>query len=297
MEPRPARDRLPTRCFFVSDLHGRLDRYEKLFAAISSRRPAAVFLGGDLFPHFGYSRVASGDGPPEFVEGFLAPHFEALRSALGEGYPSVFMILGNDDGRLEEDSVRAAGRRGLWEYLHGRKSHWLDWTLFGYSFIPPTPFSNKDWERYDVSRFVDPGCVSPEEGWRSVPVPESEAKFATIQEDLAKLAGEAEMDRAIFLFHSPPYRTKLDRAALDGKSVDHAPIDVNIGSIAVRRFIESRQPLITMHGHVHESAGITGSWRDRIGRTDLFSAAHRGPELALVLFDPADPEGATRELI
>ena len=80
-------------------------------------------------------------------------------------------------------------------------------------------------------------------------------------------------------------------------TVEHVPLDVHVGSIAIRRFIEERQPLVTLHGHVHESARLTGSWRDRIGRTHLFSAAHDGPELALVRFDLEDPASATRELI
>ena len=79
--------------------------------------------------------------------------------------------------------------------------------------------------------------------------------------------------------------------------VEHVPLDVHVGSIAIRRFIEERQPLVTLHGHVHESARLTGAWRDRIGRTHVFSAAHDGPELALVRFDLEDPASATRELI
>jgi Icc-related predicted phosphoesterase len=70
-----------------------------------------------------------------------------------------------------------------------------------------------------------------------------------------------------------------------------------VGSLAIRKFIESRQPLITLHGHIHESPTLTGSWRDRIGRTWMFSAAHDGHELALVRFDPRAPERASRELI
>jgi len=42
---------------------------------------------------------------------------------------------------------------------------------------------------------------------------------------------------------------------------------------------------VTLHGHVHESARLTGAWQDRIGRTVCLSAAHDGPELALVRFD------------
>jgi Icc-related predicted phosphoesterase len=34
--------------FFVSDLHGKKDRYEKLFNKIEAEKPASVFLGGDL---------------------------------------------------------------------------------------------------------------------------------------------------------------------------------------------------------------------------------------------------------
>jgi hypothetical protein len=79
--------------------------------------------------------------------------------------------------------------------------------------------------------------------------------------------------------------------------VDHVPLDVHVGSIAVRRFIEARQPWLTLHGHVHESARLTGAWRDRILGTPMLSAAHDGPELALVRFDLERPETASRSLI
>jgi Icc-related predicted phosphoesterase len=144
---------------------------------------------------------------------------------------------------------------------------------------------------------VEPGCVSPEEGFRSIPAARGEVRHATIQEDLAELAGDRSLDQAIMLFHTPPYDTRLDRAALDGMTVDHVPLDVHVGSVAVRRFIEERQPLVTLHGHVHESARLTGAWSDRIGRTFCFSAAHDGGELALVRFDPANPAAAARALI
>ena len=115
--------------------------------------------------------------------------------------------------------------------------------------------------------------------------------------DLERLASLSPPERTIYLFHTPPYRTKLDRADLDGKSFDHAPLDVHIGSIAVREFIEARRPLLTLHGHAHESARLTGSWRDLVGKTPALSAAHDGPELALVRFDTDNIGRATRELI
>jgi Icc-related predicted phosphoesterase len=172
-----------------------------------------------------------------------------------------------------------------------------DFQVYGYSYVPPTPFLLKDWERYDVSRYVDHGSISPEEGMRSVDVPGAEQRNATIKDDLDSLVGDDDLKQAIFLFHTPPYGTDLDRAALDGKMIDHVPLDVHVGSIAVRRFIEARQPLLTLHGHVHESARLTGSWRDQIGTTYMFSAAHDGPELATVRFSLEDLGSATRELI
>jgi len=283
-------------CLFVSDLHGRLERYRKLVRAIGEERPAGVFLGGDLLP-FPLSVRREDGAPDDFVRGFLAPLLRELRSEGATNYPSVFLILGNDDPRAEEPSFLEGESEGLWTCCHNRACPLGAYGVYGYSFVPPTPFRLKDWERYDVSRFVDPGCVSPEEGQRTVAIPPNEARYATIEKDLQSLMGEEPMQKAILLCHTPPYRTKLDRAALDGKKVDHVPLDVHVGSIALRRFIERRQPLVTLHGHVHESARLTGSWRDRIGRTHLLSAAHDGPELALVRFDPDRPEGASRTLI
>ena len=93
------------------------------------------------------------------------------------------------------------------------------------------------------------------------------------------------------------YQTNLDRAALDGKMVDHAPLDVHVGSIAMKRFIEKMQPKITLHGHIHESSCITGQWQDRIGSTYLFSAAYEGPELSIIKFDLETPGQAERLLL
>jgi Icc-related predicted phosphoesterase len=282
-----------TPCLFVSDLHGRPHRYEKLLAAIAAESPGAVFLGGDLLP-------SGASGPPgggDFLLDWLGPRLAGLRARLGPAYPRVLAIFGNDDPRAELGSLAELERQRLVEHAHGRRLAVAGATVFGYACVPPTPFALKDWERYDVSRFVDPGAVSPEEGRRSVPAAEGEAKWATIAGDLEALVGGADVSGAVFLFHAPPYGTSLDRAALDGKTVEHAPLDVHVGSIAIRRFVETRQPLATLHGHVHESAGLTGAWQERIGRTVCLSAAHDGPELALVRFDLEDPGGAARELV
>jgi len=278
-------------CLFASDLHGRLNRYQALFARILEDSPDAVFLGGDLLPSFGPIQGKN------FIEDYLVGEFSKLRDSLGENYPRVFLILGNDDNlQAESELIAVMEKEGLWEYIHHQKAEFSPYTVYGYAFVPPTPFLNKDWEKYDISRYLDPGCVAPEEGWRSREVPLNLIQHATIKQDLTELAGPEDLSRAIFLFHAPPYQTKLDRAALEGKMIDHVPLDPHVGSIAIRDFILNQQPLITLHGHVHESARLTGSWQDRLGDTYAFSAAHDGPELALVRFDPADPRRATRNL-
>jgi Icc-related predicted phosphoesterase len=282
-----------TRCLFVSDLHGREDRYETLLLAIEAERPGAVFLGGDLLPP---AALALPDGS-DFLLDWLGPRLEGLRERLGVLYPRVLAIFGNDDPRAAEPSLAELERHGLLEHAHGRRLDVAGVPIYGYACVPPTPFLLKDWERYDVSRFVDPGCVSPEEGYRSVPAAEGDRRWGTIAADLEALAGGDELSGAAFLFHAPPYGTALDRAALDRRKVDHAPLDVHVGSIALRRFIAARHPRLTLHGHVHESARLTGAWQDRIGRTVCLSAAHDGPELALVRLDLERPEAATRELV
>jgi Icc-related predicted phosphoesterase len=286
-----------THVFFVSDLHGRPGRYRSLLAAVAHEKPEAVFLGGDLMPSGMGALRASDQVPGDFFKDFLGPELSGLKSRLGDAYPRIFAILGNDDVKVAEESLLDLEAGGLVSYAHNRKLGFKSWTVYGYSFVSPTPFLLKDWERYDVSRYVDPGSVSPEEGYRSVEISDREKKYATIKDDLLRLAGEDDLGRAIMLFHSPPYDTDLDRAALDGQTVGGVPLDAHVGSIAIRRFIEARQPLLSLHGHVHESAGITGKWKQTIGRTCMLSAAHGGRELALVKIDLEHPCDATRVLL
>ena len=88
-----------------------------------------------------------------------------------------------------------------------------------------------------------------------------------------ELAGRIRrMDRAIFDIHVPPYGTGIDEApqltedmrmVLDGTG---APIKVPVGSTAVREAILEYQPMLGLHGHIHESSGIR-----QLGRTTLIN--------------------------
>lgn len=276
-------------CFFVSDLHGSNFRYKKLFKEIIQHKPKVVFIGGDILPSIGSDMFNELD----FINDYFAANLLKIKNELGKLYPRIFIIMGNDDPRIEEQQLIEVEKAGLWEYIHFRKVKYKDFNIYGYSYIPPTPFLFKDWEKYDVSVYVDPGCVHPTEGYRSVE-PLEDISFTNISKDLEKLTEKEDLSKSIFLFHSPPYKTFLDRADLDGKMIDHVPFDVHVGSIAIQRFIEERQPFMTLHGHIHESSRLTGHWHQRINNTYTCSAAYDGHELALISFYLQDLSSARR---
>jgi Icc-related predicted phosphoesterase len=279
-------------CFFVSDLHGKPDRYRKLFEAIRHDLPDAVFFGGDLLPH----RMRKVEEYDDFTWDFLFKNLQVLQEDMKDRYPEMLVILGNDDARSEEGKFISASRMGLIQYIHQQKTVISGFDVFGYAYVTPSPFQLKDWEKYDVSRYVDPGCLPPTEGFRTTE-PLEDIEYSTIKEDLTKLFAKNNLSKAIVLFHCPPYQTNLDRAGLDGKTFEHVPLDVHVGSIAIKRFIEERQPLITLHGHIHESTRLTGYWHQQIGRTFTMNAAHDGSELCIIKFNPANLAGSERILL
>ena len=276
---------------FVSDLHGMKRRYNTLFRIIEKEKPEGVFVGGDLLP--------GGFGINIDIDKFLYDVFLLKLSKLKlSGIKTrFFTILGNDDPRIYEKILKDAEKDNLLEYVHNRTVSFENLFVTGYSYIPPSPFRLKDWEKYDVSRYVDIGATSPEKGIRTMDVSKDKILHSTITEDLKEISKNTPAEKTIFLFHSPPYNSNLDRADLDDKIVEHAPVDVHVGSIAIQRFIKKKQPLLTLHGHVHESSRITGYWKERFGKTYSFNAAHDGPELALIRFRPDDLENAKRVLL
>lgn len=285
------------RCLFVSDLHGKIDRYSKLFSAISNEKPDAVFIGGDILPSITVDSGGSKIPVDMFITDYLGNEFSRLKNDLGELYPEMFIIFGNDDPAIFEEKLLTLESMDLCRYANGRNYSLGKFDIYGYSFIPPSPFQLKDWDRYDVSRYVDPGCISPESGAYSIQRSADEKKWSTIEKDMENLTKGKNLEYSIFLFHSPPYGTNLDMAGIEGKIIDHVPADPHVGSIAIKRFIEDRQPLLTLHGHIHESTSITGQWMEKIGRTVCLTGAHDGPQLAIIRFDTESPESAERELI
>ncbi len=277
-------------CIFVTDLHGKPDRYDILFSIAETECPDWVLIGGDLLPG-GYGR--SGD-----IGEFLSRMSQRIRKVRETcGRTRFFIIPGNDDPRVHEPMLERMANDGLIEYVQQKCVTFGGLSVVGYSFVPPSPFLLKDWEKYDVSRFTGVGCVSPEEGIRTVEVTPEDARYSTIEKDLVELAKLSDPGSTVYLFHAPPSDTPLDRTANDGKFVDHAPADIHVGSIAIRRFIEKTSPLLTLHGHIHESVRLTGDWRVRLGKSHSFGGSHDGPGLAVVRFSTDNLDNATREVV
>lgn len=92
---------------------------------------------------------------------------------------------------------------------------------------------------------------------------ESEEKLAERIESMASQVKDP--SRAIFNLHCPPYKSGLDEApAIDAdlKLLHGGRALRPVGSTAVREAIERHQPLISLHGHIHESKGAV-----KLGKT------------------------------
>ncbi|NHJ01291.1 MAG: metallophosphoesterase [Candidatus Heimdallarchaeota archaeon] len=85
-------------------------------------------------------------------------------------------------------------------------------------------------------------------------------------EELVSLVNNIE--NSVFCFHCPPYESKIDEAPLLNPDLTYVgwrggePIRGATGSKAVREAIEKYQPIVSLHGHIHESPGSV-----KIGRT------------------------------
>jgi len=277
------------RCYFISDLHGSEYKYEKLFELVRDIPPDVLFIGGDILPNFTKDE--------NFIMDYLYNNFKSLKKILRNKYPKIFIILGNDDLKIEEENLIFLQEENLLTYINERKVSFGHYKIFGYSYVPPTPFHLKDWEKYDVSRFVDIGCISPEEGFRSYEIIPIEVRFSTIKQDLEYLSLGEDLSNAIFLFHSPPYNTNLDRLSNEIKMIEYVPLERNAGSIAIRNLIIERQPLLTLHGHIHESTRNSSKWYDKIGRTYCFNAANDSPKLSVISFEIEDLENAIQIIL
>jgi len=111
-------------------------------------------------------------------------------------------------------------------------------------------------------------------GW-SNPTPfdsPRECSEEELEEKLERVVAKVKkMDTAVFCIHVPPWDSQLDYAPMVDKNlnimvVGGKPQMIPVGSKAVRKIIEKHQPLLGLHGHIHESPGYV-----KIGRTQCLN--------------------------
>jgi Icc-related predicted phosphoesterase len=272
--------------FFTSDLHGQGSLYEQLLAIAAAHRPRVILVGGDLAPH------ATGEEGLRrqrlFLQGFLVEFARRLREASAD--TELMMLMGNDDWGSNHDCLEEQHGR-LWHSLHGRVTSVDGRKVAGLSWVPITPFGIKDWERWEDGSDESParldGWVSRDgriESFRFDP----ERRAPTIAEALAELAAAAPPAETVFVLHSPPRGTNCDLTAAR----------VHVGSRAIRAFLERHQPPLALSGHIHESARVSGSYRDAIGDTLTVNPGQFGhSRLCGVWFDPEHPHESVRHTV
>ncbi len=248
---------------YTSDLHGEIYLYQELLSLAISSSSELMVIGGDLLPSFPPTKRYEDMVPNQknFVDHFLSMFFKKVLET--SSIQQIFLIAGNWDLGFPYIFTRATERIiDLNQRSYRLKN---GYELIGYPFVPPTPFRPKDFEKMDdrdapwppqknpsyIRSSDQSGQLSPVDPYLYLRGRE------TIEEDLDRLPKPLHPKRAIYVMHSPPFGTRLDLIE-GGKSA---------GSRSIKRFIEKNQPLLTLHGHIHEAPELSGTYVNRIGIT------------------------------
>src|SRR5579884_497435 len=241
------------RIYYAGDIHGSEKCWRKFLNAAAFYEADVLILGGDLTGKALVPIVDGGGGRwaahalgrDEVVDGDEALAELEKRIRFNGFYPyrcsrDEYERLAADEAYREQvvsraivtefeiDSVLARSQQV--ENPDGRVVRLGEYQLLSSAWANPTP-----WD-------------SPRE------LPEAE-----LAARLEALAGDLEDDvPAIFNLHCPPYDSGLDLAPQltdDLRVVTKGGEQVlqPVGSRAVRELIERRQPLLGLHGHIHES--------------------------------------------
>ena len=273
---------------FASDLHGQIRHYDELLRLAREIGSDCILLGGDLLPTKLSSLMPLLSGGMDFnaelrtqidfIDATLAP----LLNEFMDSRPSthVFYIAGNHDWVPAMEHLATQVPRAV--NLHLRQEHLDGYRLMGYACVTDSSFWVKDYVRRDTpldghvpSRYA---CISSPRGIESVEGGAYVRRHPSIQEELQGLSQE-DPGHTIGLFHSPPFNSGLD-TLYDGQP---------IGSRSIREFIMRCQPLVTLHGHIHESPYMSGVFHTHIGRTLCVNAGHGRKKLHAVSFDTVNP--------
>ena len=281
---------------YASDTHVYPAHIERLLKAAAKLHPGAVMIGGDIIPDWIGSIAESIQPHKLWVKEKLLPRLRMFHEELPG--TAVCLDLGNDD---------IAASRPLLEEKDGRELHLLHMKVIrlggnlavaGYMAVTPTPFLIKDNEKPDCRE--DDGLSGKgvrRTGYTThtgISLPHTlDPANGTIEDDLDELSRILQNPPwlncpFLFVCHSPPKDTVLDRT---GKGL-------NVGSFAVRKFIEKWSPtgrlLASLHGHIHESPWETGRVWQFIENVPCFNIGQHQKTLRALWFNTDKIESSAR---
>jgi uncharacterized protein len=306
----------PVTVFYVTDLHGSQVAYRKFLNAAQAYGVQALICGGDVAGKQMYPIVPRSDGV-QTVELDGRVHVLDSAEALAEAKAAIGSRGGYDVEISREEAERLAkdeaGRDELFTRLvQKRLREWLelaeerlggtDVKLYltggnddSQEMLAPLIEAKSEVMIAAEDQMVDVcGYPMVSLGWSNHTPWKTPRE--TDEETLAKMLKQVvgrvdDYDRAIFNLHVPPKDSSLDTCAvLDTTKWPPEPVFVGgepqtfgAGSTAVDAIIRERQPLLGLHGHIHESAGVK-----KIGRTtcvnpgsDYTDGTLRGAVIAL----------------
>jgi uncharacterized protein len=286
---RPKGER--TRLFFATDVHGSEQCFRKWLNAAAAYRADALILGGDVTGKVIVPIVGNGGGTwhaeihHEQVLADSQQSLEDLRKQIRMMGRYEVLVTPDEERRLAEDpeAVPAAFARVTRESL-ARWSELAEERL-GPAGVPAFMILGNDDDpaladvlrAASYVRYAEDGICELPGGWQmlsfgpSTPTPWQTPRELSEQEIAGALRALAEKledpGRAVFNIHCPPADTHLDQAPrLDADLrpvVDASGIQTtSAGSSSVRELIQELQPVVGLHGHVHESPGAS-----KLGRT------------------------------
>lgn len=265
------------KAIFVTDLHGNRKGYEKTLGNAIANGVDLIINGGDIYP-LGSNLYKI---QRAFIAEFLIPHFDKCREA-GIKYITT---LGNMDlVGLDSYLLESTGPQ---DGIHVLLDSMVE--IDGYSFVGTPavtdgPFTLKDRcyldskeNHNDNSDFGRKGLLSDNLGINEVDEWDIVVMHRpSMEEKLNQLPKPADERKAVYIIHQPPASVSL---AMISRVTD-------VGSDSVANFINLRQPLLTLHGHIHESPEIGGTWKTSLGETTCIQPGQKvGGKLINVLLD------------
>ena len=288
--PKWVRFELATKLFFTSDVHGSDPVFRKFVNSAKAYKVNILILGGDIT---GKGLVlVSKDSAGSYKVNYMGreivakdeAEFATIRTRISR---NGFYVYVNTPYVIDE--LRESKEKTEKVLMTCMKDSVTSWLKLAEERLKDTGvkcyISPGNDDEYEIDSILNSSnyVINPEEkvitlegGYEMITTGKAnmtpwkcprDVTEDELQKTIASLTSQVkDFNKAIFNLHVPPYNTLLDVAPeLDSEltTVVRAgqPSMVHVGSTTVRQVIEQYQPMLGLHGHIHESKGV-----DKVGR-------------------------------